>query len=282
MKSRHAFLLPLVAFLLVLTALPLLWSLALAVGRIDGPVYTFTGFENAGAVLTDYRFHGALRFTLLFAVTATALELGLGLALATAVHESGGRIDRWRGMLAIPFFMAPIAIGYLGLTVFHEESGPLNLILKALGLPGIPWLSSGWGATVSLLLADLWEWTPFCFLILYASLIAQPADLYDAARLEPLTAWQKFRYLTFPLVRPTAALVGLLRFLEALKTTDLAVSLTGGGPGAATETLSLLAYRKTMKFFDFGYGSALAWVLFIIVLVAAQVMARWNLKRASE
>lgn len=282
MKSRYAFLLPLLAFVLLLSVLPLLWSLALAVGRLDGTVYVFTGAENLKAVLTDYRFHGALGFTLGFAVLATALELGLGMAIAVAVHESGAKTDRWRGVLAIPFFMAPVAIGYLGLTVFHEESGPLNLALRAVHLPGIPWLSSGWGATVSLLLADLWEWTPFCFLILYAALIAQPADLYDAARLEPLTRWQRFRYLTFPLLRPTAALVGLLRFLEALKTTDLPFSLTGGGPGAATETLSLLAYRKTMKFFDFGYGSALAWVLFILVMIAAQVMARWNLRRASE
>ncbi len=261
---------------------PLIWSLALAAGRIDGAAYTFTGFENLTAVLGDYRFRGALAFTLGFAVLATALEVGLGLAIATAVHASGGSAGRWKGILAVPFFMAPVAIGYLGLTVFHEESGPLNLLLRSVHVSGVPWLSSGWGATISLLLADLWEWTPFCFLILYAALLAQPAELYEAARLEPLTGWQTFRHLTLPLLRPTVVLVGLLRFLEALKTADLPFSLTGGGPGAATETLSLLAYRKCMKFFDFGYGSALAWVLFILVMIAAQIMARWNLKRASE
>ncbi len=282
LSHRKKFLLPLVSFVVVLSVLPLLWSLALAVGRIDGEAYSFTGLENFRAVIGDYRFHGSLVFTVGFAVTVTALEIALGLALAVAVHGSGGTVDRWKGLLAIPFFMAPVALGYLGLTIFHEESGPLNLILKGLHLPGVPWLSSGWGARLSLLLADLWEWTPFCFLILYAAIIAQPADLYEAARLEPLSRWNRFRYLTFPLLRPTVMLVALLRFLEALKTADLPFSLTGGGPGSSTETLSLLAYRKCMKFFDFGYGSALAWVLFILVMIAAQVMARRMLKRAAE
>jgi multiple sugar transport system permease protein len=174
-----------------------------------------------------------------------------------------------------------VAVGYLGLTVFHEESGPLNLILAGAGLPGVPWLSSGAGAFVSLLLADAWQWTPFCFLVLHAALLSQPPDLFEAARLEPLTPWTRFRHLTFPLLRPTLALVALLRFVEALKVVDLPFALTGGGPGAATETLSLLAYRSCMKFFNFGYGSALAWTLFALVLALSRGLAGWHLRRAT-
>lgn len=273
---------PLVAFIVVLTVVPLLWSLALAVGRLDpAGGYSFVGLESFRALLGDYRFHASLAFTVGFAAVAAAAEAALGLGLALLVHAAGSSAIRAgaRSVLTLPLFMAPVALGYLGLTVFHEESGPINLALVAVGAPAVPWLSSPAGAFGALLLADMWEWTPLTFLIAYTGLLAQPADLLEAARLEPLTAWGRFRYITFPLLRPTLALAVLLRFVEGLKLADLPFSLTGGGQG--TETLSLLAYRKCMKFFDFGYGSALAWVLFVLTLVLCQGLARWNLRRAT-
>ncbi len=280
-RERRLFLAPLVTGIALLTVFPLLWSLALAVGRIDPADggWSFAGLGQFATVLGDYRFRDALRFTVGFAALAAILETALGLGLALLVRAAGSMGELARTPLTLPLFMAPVALGYLGLTVFHEESGPLNLALAGIGAPGVPWLSSQGGAFLSLLLADLWEWTPFTFLIAYAGLLAQPVDLFEAARLEPLTAWGRFRHLTFPLLRPTLALAALLRFVEGLKLADLPFSLTGGGLG--TETLSLLAYRKCMTFFDFGYGSALAWVLFALVAVLCQVLARWNLKRAA-
>ena len=281
-RSRKYFLLPIVLWVLCLTIFPLLFSLGLSFSHYRlGDEASFAGFSNYARLFGDYRFWNALKITVGLAVTATTIEMVLGLALAVLLFETHATSERWRMAMTIPLFMAPIALGYLGLTVFHEESGPLNLLLRGLHHSGIPWLSSAGWAFVSVVLIDVWEWTPFCFLIIYAGLLAQPQDLFEAARLEPMSLWGKLRYLTLPMLRPTLALVALLRFVEALKAVDLPFALTGGGPAIATETLSLYTYFNCMKFFDFGYGSALAYVMFALVLVVSQVLARWNLRRAS-
>lgn len=275
------FLLPLAALLVVLGVFPLLWSLAASFAHfsLGGPP-SFAGLANYERLLGDYRFWNALRVTLTLAAAATVAETALGFGLAVLLHETGtSAATRRRGspgqaLLVLPFFMAPVALGYLGLTVFHEEAGPLALALRAAGLPAIPWLSEGRWALASCLIVDLWAWTPFCFLILHAALQAQPPDLFEAARLEPLTRWQRVRWLHLPLLRPAVGLVLILRFVEALKTVDVPFALTGGGPAIATETLGLYAYRATMKFGDFGYGSAVAYALFALVMVAVQAAAR--------
>lgn len=281
-RSRTWFLLPIVLWVVCLTIFPLLFSLGLSFFHYRlGDDASFAGFANYGRLFGDYRFWNALKITVGLAVAATTIEMVLGLALAVLLFETHATSERWRMAMTIPLFMAPVALGYLGLTVFHEESGPVNLLLRSLNHPGIPWLSSAGWAFISVMLVDVWEWTPFCFLVTYAALLAQPPDLLEAARLEPLSPWGKFRHLTLPMLRPTLALVALLRFVEALKTVDLPFSLTGGGPAIATETLGLYTYFNCMKFFDFGYGSALAYVMFALVLVASQLLARWNLRRAS-
>ncbi len=288
-RQAFYFKLPLLAWVLCLTVFPLLFSFGLSfvhysfTGR---PV--FAGLDNYARLFADYQFWQAFRVTFAFAVLATGLEVALGFALALLLFERSfepqGRPapGALRALFAMPFFMAPVALGYLGLTVFHEGSGPLDGLLKPIFGNGLPWLSHPFMAFISMLLIDVWEWAPFCFLISYAGLLALPHELFEAARLEPLNWWGRLRHLVFPLVRPMLGLAALLRFVEALKTVDLPYSLTGGGPAGATETLSLFAYRKCLKFFDFGYGSAAAYVLFAFVLVLCQLLARRQLKRAGE
>ena len=150
--------------------------------------------------------------------------------------------------------------GYLFFTIFYEEGGPL-------GWTGIPWLSNPSWALVSVIIVDVWQWTPFCFLVFLAALQGIPDELIEAARLDGGSGWTLFKEVILPLLVPTIVIVFLLRLAEAMKVFDVVASLTVGGPGNATQSLSYLAFRTGLRFFDVGYASAIAYTLLAFVMV---------------
>jgi len=173
----------------------------------------------------------------------------------------------FRSVFTMPIFTAPIALGYLGLTIFHEEVGAVNTVLRALGMVHLPaWFSNAWLARMSIVLVDIWQWTPFCFLIFLAALQGIPEDFYEAARLETRSAWRVFRHITLPILKPTIVLVLLLRITDAFKVFDIPFTLTGGGPGTATQVLTMYAHRQGMRFFNHGYAASIAILLFLLVM----------------
>ena len=277
---KFVFLLPAVIFVLTLVIFPLVYSLRLSFclarfGR--NPI--FIGLENYIDLLKDYKFWGTLKITLIFVLLTVSIEFFLGLTLALLFNREIRGRRYFRALLTLPMFATPVAIGYLGMTIFYEEAGPINNILALIGGPQkVPWLSNPTLAFASITLLDIWQWTPFCFVILLAGLQALPEQVYEAASLDGASGVQSLRYIILPLLGPVIVIVLLLRIVEAFKVFDVPFSLTGGGPGRATEFYSLFTYRTGLKYFNFGYASSLAYILLAIVILIITLF----LKRVRE
>ncbi|HEX7021710.1 MAG TPA: sugar ABC transporter permease [Trueperaceae bacterium] len=261
-------LLPAVIWIVALTIFPLLYSLWIAfTSQRLGVSGQWIGFDNFARALTDERFLSSLRFTAFFVIVAVAIEMVLGFALALLLDTVVSLRGIVRTIWTMPLFATPVAIAYLGLTLFNETGGPINSLLASLGLPGVPWLSSVAVAPWTVVLLDVWQWTPFVVLILFAALQSVSVETIEAARVDGAGPLALVRYVLLPLLRPAIVTVVFLRFTDAVKMFDFSFALTGGGPGTSTEVASLYVYRRALQDFNLGYGAALAYILFVLALV---------------
>lgn len=273
--AGHLFLLPAILWILAFTIFPLVYAIYTSLhvyrfGRIAG----FAGLFNFERLLRDANLHSTLIITMQFVIAAVAIEMILGFALALLVHREFRLRGLVRTAMILPLFATPVAIGYLAITLFYERNGPVNLLLYTLVGLEIPWLSHPRWALVSVILVDIWQWTPFVFLISLAALQSLPDDLYEAAQIDGAGSFGLLRHITLPLMAPTLWLILLLRLVETFKVFDIPVSLTLGGPGRATEVFSLFTYRTAMRFFDFGYAAAQGFLLLAIVMTIITLLFR--------
>ena len=260
---HYAFLLPAAAWVMLFTLFPLLYGAGLSLFNVKiGAPDEFVGLANFAEFFRDPRALQSVRTTLVFVVCAVTVQMAGGLGLALLFNRPMPLRGLMRTLVTLPMFATPIAVGLLFFTIFYEEGGLINGTFNL----HIPWLSDPLWAMVSIILVDVWQWTPFCFLIFLASLQGIPDDYYHAAQLETSSAMAVFFRVTFPILRPTALLVLLLRITEAFKIFDIPFTLTNGGPGAATQVLSMYAYRTGMRSFNHGYASSISFILFIVVL----------------
>jgi multiple sugar transport system permease protein len=169
--------------------------------------------------------------------------------------------------MILPIFATPLAVGYTFFTIFYEVGGPLSWT-------HIPFLSNPNWALFSVILVDLWQWTPFCFLVFLAALQGVPDELYEAARVDGANPFEMLKEVILPLLTPTIIIVLLLRLAEAFKLFDIPFAMTGGGPGVATQSFSLLAFRTGLRFFDLGYASAMAYTLLIFMMIIITLFFR--------
>lgn len=258
------FLLPAVIWVLGFTIFPLLYSLRLSFFRVNiAQEDVFVGWANFARAFSDPNVLNAARVTLTFVFVGVTIELILGLLFALLFNRKLPGRGVLRTIMILPLFATPVGIGFLFVTIFHEEGGFIRSVLGA----RIPWLSSPDWAIISVILVDVWKWTPFVFIVLLAALQSIPEEYYEAARLESSSPWTLFRYITLPILQPTIILVIVLRMAEAFKVFDIPFSLTNGGPGNSTETFTMLTYNTYRRFFDFGYGSALAYLLLLAVAI---------------
>ncbi|WP_422365942.1 carbohydrate ABC transporter permease [Pelagibius sp.] len=240
---------------------------------LDGAV--FVGTENYGDLLGDRFFRQATWNTVVFTLAATISEVSLGLALALMMNRQfPGR------RFVIPALIAPFVLSTMVVTAiwsawFHYDFGFLNNLLRALTLNPVEWLFDPDLAMLSLVLVDLWQTAPFTFLILLAGLQSIQPEVYEAARMDGASPRQILFTITLPLLTPHLLLAALLRCIESFKIFDKVYALTGGGPGNATETLSMYVYRLGFRFFDVGLASAAA---VIMVVVAGLLAAIYVLK----
>ena len=261
-RLKYVFLMPAVIWVVGFTVFPLLYSLRLSFLRVNlTQGSTFLGFENYARAFTDPNVINATQVTLTFVIVGVTAQLILGLLFALLFNRELPGRGAMRTIMTLPLFATPVGIGFLFVTIFHEEGG---FIRSVLGVKA-PWLSNPDWAIVSVILVDIWNWTPFVFIVLLAALQSIPQEYYEAARLESSSHWELFRYITLPILQPTIILVIILRASEAFKVFDIPFSLTNGGPGNSTETFTMLTYNTYRRFFDFGYGSALAYLLLIAV-----------------
>lgn len=236
----------------------------------------FIGLDNYVAALSSGQFWNSVWLTVLFTVLSTgcALLLGLGLAILFNMDLPGFRL--LRVMILIPMLITPIAIGIMWRVMFIPNGGLLNYLLGMVGIPPMSWTGSADSALLSLVLMDVWQWTPFMFLILYASIKALPASPFEAAQIDGANRGQVFRLVFLPLMRPMVLLAVLLRGIDAARTYDQIYVATRGGPNMATETLPIYLQRVSFRFFEIGYGAAVSWLFLLLLLGGVILFIRYS------
>ena len=252
----------------------LLWTstqqLHLAQPWLEG----FVGLTNYARALDDPRFWSSLGTTLLYvAITVPgAILAGLGLALLANLPF---RV-KWpvRLGLLLPWALPLVFAGLIFRWFFEYEQGVVNGLLRGLGFAPLRWLSTPELAILATCLAIVWKSSSFVALVLLAGLQAIPASLYEAAAVDGASPWQRFRHVTLPMLRPAIVVALIFRTITAIQTFDIPYAMTGGGPGHATETLAMYVHRTTIDVLDFGYGSALAALMFLISLAMTSVYIR--------
>jgi len=263
------------AFVLVglLALAPIMAALWLSLHRrlpIFG-VDEFVGAWNYLQLWSDDRFWAACRTTLYFTGLSVTAELLLGFGLAILLDSlTGGRdrSPRWaQVMIILPWAVPTVVSAQIWAWLYQPEYGLLNYLLLQAGVidARIDWLADPDWAIHAAVVMDVWKTTPFAALLLLAGLKSVPQELYAAARVDGAGAWQRFRRITLPLLMPIVVIVLVFRTMDAVRVFDAVFVLTGGGPGNTTETLSIYAYKTLFQTLQFGYGSALATAIFVIV-----------------
>jgi multiple sugar transport system permease protein len=245
----------------------------------DGLTMRFTGLDNFVRAFHDPFIANAARITLEWVVVVTLAEVVLGLGLALLVSSG----IRWRGpiisLLMIPIVLPPVSVSVAWRFSYQEQFGVYNYLLSLVHLGPVRWLSDRNIALYSVMLTDVWQATPFVFLLLLAGLQAMPSDPFEAAAIDGATPWQVFRTITIPLLRPTLLVVVLLRTIDAARIFDkIFVMTNGGGPGTATETLTMSIFKTAFIQFDFGYAAALSLLFQILLVILGTIYVRRVLK----
>ena len=220
-------------------------------------------FLVANTVLTSGR-PGTLVVTIVYVAVDVTVQylIGLGLALLVVQNLPGRRF--FRVVFLLPMMITPVGVAYLFRMLTDTDKGPLYPLWLHFGLVDVSWVTNPWGARLAVMVGDIWQWTPFIFIVLLASIETLPHELVEAAVVDGATRWQVFWRITFPLILPATSTIVLIRLIEGFKIVDLPNVLTNGGPGTATESLTLHAYT-IWRALDIGGSAAVAYMLLIVV-----------------
>lgn len=282
-RVKHVFLAPPLLFFAAFAIFPLLFTIFVSLNnwQLTGNL-GFVGFANYAAILSDPTFTTSLRNTLAFTLFMVSIEypLGFGVALLVGGVRRGQRPIRLA--ILMPMMLTPVVVGFIWKMILDPSFGPLDNILGHVGLPAIKWLSDPVAAFAGIILVDVWEWTPFIFLILYAGLRSLPVEPFESAKVDGANGWRIFWDITFPMMLPASIAAVLLRSIEAFKLFDIVYIITGGGPGVATSTLTLTAYFTGLRTGSLGAAAAMTVLLLLIVLVLTMVALQVVLRLTSR
>ena len=239
----------------------------------------FAWFENYGSLFADHRFWNAFLNSMIIMVIGIPIQSALALVIALLLNKKfpGSRIVV--ALFLIPVMITPVVAGFEWKIILDDRFGPLNYVLGLVGVSPQAWLARPALAMASILLMDTWQWTPFVTLVLLAGLAAIPKQVYEAASVDGSSASETLWRVTMPLLRPVFTLVILLRIIFIFKVFDPVQILTGGGPGVATETLSVLTYIIGFKNFNVGMSATIAVVQLIIITIIAKLFIRLVMNR---
>ncbi len=239
--------------------------------------FPFVGFDNYVSVLSDGSFWNALGVTGRFFLTVMPVQLALGLGIALLLHKPGWGMMRAvaRVSLVVPLATTYAVVGLLGRLVFNREFGVANQFAGWLGIGPLDWLGSPAGSFAAIAIMDIWQWTPFCALIFLSGLSMVPVEVEEAARLETQRPLAILRYVQLPYLLPGLTAMLILRSADVLKLFDMVFTMTRGGPGTATEVISILVQRTGFRVFDMGTASAQAILLLIFTVILSRLYIRF-------
>lgn len=275
---RNLTLAPAILIFAALTVLPMINLAMLSFHDINWAEglssWTYVGFKHYADLGADTLFTASIRNTLIFAVVAVVVQMIIGFALAVLTSSIvRGRLF-YRTIFLLPILVPGIIIGAIWKLMFSFDFGILNRIVALIGIAPRDWLGDANYALASIIVVDIWHWTPFCFLLLLASLETLPQDVYEAAEIDGASRWQSLCFITLPLMLPAIAVTFVFRLILAFKVFDEVYLLTGGGPGSSTEVISFTIFRRFFTEDQPGYGSAMsiatfAFIALLIIVVTA-------------
>jgi multiple sugar transport system permease protein len=277
-------LMPSLILITAITILPILflvvtsftsWNLSLP-GSLK-----FTGIENYIRIFSqDARFWNSVQIQIKLTLLTVPLQIITGLALAVFVLEKIKNpfwVEITRGVFLIPMIIPPIVAALIWKILFTPPVSILNYIVTSLGGNELAWLGDPTLALVAVAIATIWEFFPFCFLLLYAGLLSMPKEPFEAAVVDGASKWQSFRYITIPLLMPTLSIVSLFRLVDSIRSFPMIYVMTQGGPGFATEPINYYAYQQAFSYSYIGYSSSMIVVVFIFTMILTGIILR-NIK----
>jgi multiple sugar transport system permease protein len=275
-RTRRLFLVPLTLVLGLLTVVPFVYSLVISLtDKSSSGSTSFIGIDNYVDLLTDDQWWAAARVTAVFTFSVVAIEFVVAMVVALALHRITRGAPLLRALFLLPMAMAPVAALFNWRLMLNASSGVINYLLGAVGLPQPDWTGQSTTALTSLVMVDVWQWTPFILVILVGGLSAVPDEVYEAAAVDGAGAWQTFRHITVPMLKPFILVALLFRTIDALKTFDSIQILTGGGPGSSTTTLNFYAFREGISFLNFGRSAAAATLLLVLAIGLSRLLLHW-------
>jgi multiple sugar transport system permease protein len=273
--------LPAVLFVLLMMLFPIIYTVRISFFEWSMSATTppkWVGLSNYLALLQDNRFWHAVGSTFYFTIAALVAEVILGIAIAVLLSRNFRGKNLVKTVFLLPMVATPVAMGLVWMLIYEPTIGIANMMLKSLGLKPLLWLASPNQVIPSLIIVDIWEWTPMIALIVMAGIATLPSDPYEAADVDGANGWTKFVAITLPLLRPTIIVAAMLRLIDVLKTFDIIYATTQGGPNFASETLNLYGYVLGFQYFKLGMASSLLVIFFALVMGLTLLMI-WMRKR---
>ncbi|MBP3952540.1 carbohydrate ABC transporter permease [Bacillus suaedae] len=265
--APYLFLAPALALFMAFTVYPIVASVILSFQTLEAGNYIFVGFDNYIRLIKDTIFHKALFNTLIILVVQVPIMLFLALVLANALNS---QLLKLRGIFRVGFFMPAVTslVAYSILfSIMLQDTGIINQFLSYLGIGPINWLADSFWAKVSIMLAMTWRWTGYNMVIYLAAMQNIPSEMYEAASLDGASKIKQFLHITVPQLKPIILFTAIISTISTLQLFDEPYNLTNGGPSDATMTLGLYIYNNGFQYFDFGYASAIAYVVVILVAI---------------
>ena len=277
------FVIPALVVISAVIVFPWVFTLWMSVHRWTlGQEQSFIGFDNYIRLASDVRFWESLWHTLIYTVLSVVAPLFLG-TLAALVFDAQFPLRGFlRGVFVMPMMATPVAIALVWTMMFHPQLGVLNYLLSFIHIGPLEWIYNQSTVIPSLVLVETWQWTPLVMLIVLGGLAAVPREPYESAEIDGANAWQKFRYLTMPMIAPFLMIAVIIRSIDAVKSFDIIYAMTQGGPGTASETINIYLYNTAFAYYDIGYASAMAVVFFIVIIALSFVLlmvrarTQWN------
>ncbi len=247
------------------------WNPSQLIGDAD-----WVGLKNYSNLWVDEAFKESMWVTLKFAFIVVFIEIVIGLGLALLLDRNIRGMSALRAIFILPMMIAPIVVGLMWRYMYHPSVGIFNKTLKNLGFESIPWLSDSTWALVSIIIADVWQWTPFIFILCLAALQSLPRSTLEAARIDGANAWQQALYIKIPLMMPVLIVTLLLRLIDAFKVLEVILVMTNGGPGLSTEIMALRISRTASEFRELGEAAAMSNYLLMMLLLLTISMFVYN------
>ncbi|MBA3519689.1 MAG: sugar ABC transporter permease [Rhizobiales bacterium] len=268
---------PCLFYLVAFAVYPLFYSLRLSFTDLTAADGTgeWVGLRNYADLLADPQFWNATKNSAAMVGSAVAIQVVLGTALAMFFNL--GLKGAWivRGILVLPMLITPVVVGVMWRALLNPDWGLVNWAISGLGFEPPNWLGSIEMAMKTLVLVDVWQWTPFVFVIVFARLQALPQDVFEAARIDGAGALTTFRYVTLPLLMPAILFAAVFRAVDAFRSFDLIYGLSYGGPARTTTTLSFFAFQNGFQFQNYGYAAAVSYMMLLILVIGTTILLRY-------